>query len=150
MVAAATNDLFKRQEAVEEPTRKLSEMPLIGSSFQRKYGGEDADVVYKLATDALQVKATFNEYKNTGKLNEAKEYFQEHRAELAVAPMALQYEKFMGNLRKQEQIIRQSSMPADKKQERIDQLDKQRQLQSERYVQAIKRAEAAIGRTTPQ
>lgn len=150
MVAAATNDLFKRQEAVEEPTRKLSEMPLIGSSFQRKYGGEDADVVYKLATEALQAKATFNEYKNTGKLNEAKEYFQEHRAELAVAPMALQYEKFMGNLRKQEQIIRQSSMPADKKQERIDQIDKQRQLQSERYAQAIKRAEAAVGRTTPQ
>lgn len=150
MVAAATNDLFKRQEAVEEPTRRLSERPLIGSSFQRKYGGEDADVVYKLATEALQAKATFNEYKNTGKLNEAKEYFQEHRAELAVAPMALQYEKFMGNLRKQEQIIRQSSMPADKKQERIELLDKQRQLQSERYAQAIKRAEAAIGRTTPQ
>ena len=150
MAAAATDSLFKGQEAVEAPERRLSQMPMIGSSFQRKYGGEDADVVYKLATDALQVKATFNEYKNTGKLNEAKEYFQEHRAELAVAPMALQYEKFMGNLRKQEQIIRQSNMPADKKQERIDQLDKQRQLQSERYVQAIKRAEAAIGRTTPQ
>ena len=150
MAAAATDSLFKGQEAVEAPARRLSQMPMIGSSFQRKYGGEDADVVYKLATDALQVKATFNEYKNTGKLNEAKEYFQEHRAELAVAPMALQYEKFMGTLRKQEQIIRQSNMPTDKKQERIDQLDKQRQLQSERYVQAIKRAEAAIGRTTPQ
>jgi len=150
MAAAATDGLFKGQEAAETPTRRLSQMPLIGSSFQRKYGGEDADVVYKLATEALQAKATFNEYKNTGKLNEAKEYFQEHRAELAVAPMALQYEKFMGNLRKQEQIIRQSSMPADKKQERIDLLDKQRQLQSERYAQAIKRAEAAVGRTTPQ
>ena len=150
MAAAATDGLFKGQEAVEAPARRLSQMPMIGSSFQRKYGGEDADVVYKLATEALQAKATFNEYKNTGKLNEAKEYFQEHRAELAVAPMALQYEKFMGNLRKQEQIIRQSSMPADKKQERIDLLDKQRQLQSERYAQAIKRAEAAVGRTTPQ
>ena len=150
MAAAATDGLFKGEEAAETPTRRLSQMPMIGSSFQRKYGGEDADVVYKLATEALQAKATFNEYKNTGKLNEAKEYFQEHRAELAVAPMALQYEKFMGNLRKQEQIIRQSSMPADKKQERIDLLDKQRQLQSERYAQAIKRAEAAVGRTTPQ
>ena len=150
MAAAATDSLFKGQEAVEAPTRRLSQMPLIGSSFQRKYGGEDADVVYKLATDALQVKATFNDYKNTGKLNEAKEYFQEHRAELAVAPMALQYEKLMGNLRKQEEIIRQSKMPADKKQERIDMLDEQRQLQSERYMQAIKRAEAAVGRTTPQ
>jgi hypothetical protein len=56
----------------------------------------------------------------------------------------------MGTLRKQEEIIRGSNISADKKAERIDQLDKQRQLQSERYMQAIKRAEASGGKTTPQ
>jgi len=150
MAAAATDSLFKTGETVEAPTRRPSEMPLIGSSFQRKYGGEDADVVYKLATDALQKKATFDNYRKTGKLEDAKEFLADHRAEIMVAPMAMQYEKFMGTLRKQEEIIRGSNIPADKKQERIDQLNKQRQLQSERYVQAIKRAEAASGRTTPQ
>jgi hypothetical protein len=150
VAAAATDSLFKSGEPVEAPTRRPSEMPLIGGSFQRKYGGEDADVVYKLATDALQKKATFDSYRKTGKLEDAKEFLADHRAEIMVAPMAMQYEKFMGTLRRQEEIIRGSNMPADKKQERIDQLDKQRQLQSERYMQAIKRAEAAGGRTTPQ
>ena len=150
MAAAATDSLFKSGETVEAPTRRPSEMPLIGSSFQRKYGGEDADVVYKLATDALQKKATFDNYRKTGKLEDAKEFLAEHRAEIMVAPMAMQYEKFMGTLRKQEEIIRGSNIPADKKQERIDQLNKQRQLQSERYLKAIRRAEAASGRTTPQ
>jgi hypothetical protein len=145
MVAAATNDLFR--EGKEEPTRKLSEMPLIGSSFQRKYGGEDADVVYKLATDALEAKRTFDSYRKTGKIADAKEYLNDHRAEIAVAPIALQYQKIMGALRTQEEIIRGSNASPDAKAKRIDALDAQRQLQSERYLKAIRRAEG--GRTTP-
>jgi hypothetical protein len=148
MVLASTNEMFR--DGKEEPTRKLSEMPLIGSSFQRKYGGEDADVVYKLANDAMEAKRTFDSYRTTGKLAEAKEFLADNRAEIMVAPLALQYQKFMGTLRKQEELIRGSNMPADKKRERIDQLDQQRQLQSERYLKAIRRAEAAGGRTTPQ
>jgi hypothetical protein len=148
MVLASTNEMFR--DGKEEPTRKLSEMPLIGSSFQRKYGGEEADVVYKLANDAMEAKRTFDSYRTTGKLAEAKEFLADNRAEIMVAPLALQYQKFMGTLRKQEELIRGSNMPADKKRERIDQLDQQRQLQSERYLKAIKRAEAAGGRTTPQ
>jgi hypothetical protein len=146
MIAATTNDLFR--DGKEEPTRKLSDMPLIGSSFQRKYGGEDADVVYKLATDAMQAKRTFDNYRKTGKIEEAKDYLQEHRAEIAVAPMALRYQKLMGTLRTQEEIIRGSNASPDAKAKRIEALDAQRQLQSERYMKAIKRAEAG-GRTTP-
>lgn len=148
MVLASTNEMFR--DGKEEPARKLSEMPLIGSSFQRKYGGEDADVVYKLANDSMEAKRTFDNYRKTGKLQEAKDFLADNRAEIAVAPMAAQYQKIMGALRKQEEIIRGSNMPADKKQERIDQLDAQRQLQSERYLKAIRKAEAAGGRTTPQ
>jgi hypothetical protein len=87
MIAATTNDLFR--EGKEEPTRKLSEMPLIGSSFQRKYGGEDADVVYKLATDAMEAKRTFDSYRKTGKIEDAKDYLREHRAEIAVDDLDL-------------------------------------------------------------
>jgi len=145
MIAATTNDLFRDGKA--EPTRKMSDMPLIGSSFQRKYGGEDADVVYKLATDAAAAKRTFDNYRKTGKIEDAKAYLQEHRAEITVAPMALQYQKIMGALRTQEEIIRGSNMPPDAKAKRIDDLDKQRQLQSERYLKAIRRAEEASGRT---
>jgi hypothetical protein len=142
MVAASADSLFAKDSSIEEPTRKLSEMPLIGSSFQRKYGGEDADVVYKLADEALQAKRTFDNYRSTGKIEDAKEYLQDHRAEIRVAPMALQYQKVMGQIRKQENIIRGSSLDGDAKAKRIEELNKQRQLQSERYMKAIQRAEA--------
>jgi hypothetical protein len=142
MVAASADSLFAKDSSIEEPTRKLSEMPLIGSSFQRKYGGEDADVVYKLAEEALQAKRTFDNYRSTGKIEDAKEYLQDHRAEIRVAPMALQYQKVMGQIRKQENIIRGSSLDGDAKAKRIEELNKQRQLQSERYMKAIQRAEA--------
>jgi len=142
MVAASADSLFAKDSKIAEPTRKLSEMPLIGSSFQRKYGGEDADVVYKLADEALQAKRTFDSYRSTGKIEDAKEYLQDHRAEIRVAPMALQYQKVMGQIRKQEELIRGSSADADTKAKRIEELNKQRQLQSERYMKAIQRAEA--------
>jgi len=142
MVAASADSLFAKDSSIEEPTRKLSEMPLIGSSFQRKYGGEDADVVYKLADEALQAKRTFDNYRSTGKIEDAKEYLQDHRAEIRVAPMALQYQKVMGQIRKQENIIRGSSLDGNAKAKRIEELNKQRQLQSERYMKAIQRAEA--------
>jgi len=148
MVLASTNEMFR--EGKEEPTRKLSEMPLIGSSFQRKYGGEDADVVYKLANDAMEAKRTFDSYRKTGKLEDAKEFLADNRAEIMVAPLAMQYQKFMGALRTQEDIIRNSNASPDAKEKRIDALNAQRQLQSERYLKAIRRAEAASGRTTPQ
>jgi hypothetical protein len=141
MAVATTNDLFRDGRA--EPTRKMSDMPVIGSSFQRKYGGEEADVVYKLAAEAVQAKRTFDNYRNTGKLEDAKDYLQENRAEISVAPMALQYQKIMGTLRKQEDIIRSSNASSDEKAKRIDELDKQRQLQSERYLQSIRRVQEA-------
>jgi hypothetical protein len=148
MVLASTNEMFR--DGKEEPTRKLSEMPLIGSSFQRKYGGEEADVVYKLANEAMEAKRTFDNYRKTGKLEEAKDYLADNRAEIVVAPMAAQYQKLMGALRKQEELIRNSNASPDAKEKRIDALNEQRQLQSERYLKAIRRAEAAGGRTTPQ
>jgi len=148
MVLASTNEMFREDK--EEPTRKLSEMPLIGSSFQRKYGGEDADVVYKLANDAMEAKRTFDDYRKKGKLEDAKEFLADNRAEIMVAPLAMQYQKFMGALRTQEDIIRNSNASPDAKEKRIDALNAQRQLQSERYLKAIRRAEAAGGRTTPQ
>lgn len=147
MIVASTNDLFR--ESKIEPTRKTSELPLIGSSFQTKYGGEESDVVYKLATEAAQAKRTFDNYRSTGKVEEARSYMQEHRAEIMVAPLALQYQKMMGQLRKQEEVIRSTNASPEVKATRIDNLNKQRQLQSERYLKAIRRAEE-VGKTTPR
>jgi len=150
MAMAAASGLFTKDQSVEEPTRRITDMPLVGSSFQRKSGGEDADVVFRLATEALQVKASFDGMRNTGRMQDARQFMQEHRAELAVAPLATQYQKVMGDIRRREDIVRASGQTAEAKRLRIDKLDEFRDRQSEQFMRVIKRAEAGGDRTIPQ
>jgi hypothetical protein len=140
-VMAATNGLF-RDGDVEPVPKNLSEMSLIGGAFQKKYGGADSDVMYKLADEALQAKRDFDAMKREGRSADAKEYVESHRTELRAAPLALQYQKLMGNLRTMEERIKGSNMPGDEKRKRIDELQKRRQDLAEKFSQRIKQIES--------
>jgi hypothetical protein len=137
LVAAATNGLFKDGD-VEPVPKNMSEMPFIGSGFQKKYGGADSDVMYRLADEALQAKRDFDSMKREGRIADAQEYVQDHRIELRVAPLALQYQKLMGNFRTMEERIRGSTMPGDEKRKRIDDIQKRRQELAEKFENRIK------------
>ena len=137
LVAAATNGLFKDGD-VEPVPKNMSEMPFIGSGFQKKYGGADSDVMYRLADEALQAKRDFDSMKREGRIADAQEYVQDHRVELRVAPLALQYQKLMGNFRTMEERIRGSTMPGDEKRKRIDDIQKRRQELAEKFENRIK------------
>jgi len=140
-VMAATNGLFKDGE-VEPVPKNLSEMSLIGGAFQKKYGGADADTMYRLADEALQIKRDFDSMKREGRTADAKDLVENHRAELRAAPLALQYQKLMGNFRTMEERIRGSNMPGDEKRKRIDDLQKRKQDLAEKFAQRIKQMES--------
>jgi hypothetical protein len=140
-VMAATNGLFKDGD-VEPVPKNLSEMSLIGGAFQKKYGGADSDVMYKLADEALQAKRDFDAMKREGRIADAKEYVESHRTELRAAPLALQYQKLMGNLRTMEERIKGSDIPGDEKRKRIDDIQKRRQDLAEKFAQRIKQMES--------
>lgn len=140
-VMAATNGLFKDGE-VEPVPKNLSEMSLIGGAFQKKYGGADADTMYRLADEALQAKRDFDSMKREGRIADAQDYVQNHRTELRVAPLALQYQKLMGNLRTIEERIKGSNIPGDEKRKRIDDLQKRKQDLAEKFAQRIKQMES--------
>jgi len=140
-VLAATNGLFKDGE-VEPVPKNLSEMSFIGSAFQKKYGGADADVMYKLADEAMQAKRDFDAMKREGRAADAKDFVENHRTELRVAPMALQYQKLMGNIRAMEERIRGANMPGDEKRKRIDDLEKRKQDLASKFEQRIKELES--------
>ena len=140
-IMAATNGLFKDGD-VEPVPKNLSEMSLIGGAFQKKYGGADSDVMYKLADEALQAKRDFDAMKREGRIADAKEYVESHRTELRAAPLALQYQKLMGNLRTMEERIKGSNMPGDEKRARIDDIQKRRQDLAEKFAQRIKQMES--------
>ena len=148
-IMASTNGLF-RTEGVE-PTKRASEMSLIGSAFQKKYGGADMEVVYDLSKEALQTKASFNDLRKTGTPEEVREFAKEHRAALAAAPVAQLYQTNMARLRTDQDRIRtRPNMGEDEKRARIDAIDAKRQELTETFMARLRNIEDRFERTTPQ
>jgi hypothetical protein len=148
-VMASTNALFEKEGVA--PTKRASEQPLIGSAFQKKYGGADMDVVYDLSKEALQTKASFNDLRKTGTPQEVREFAAEHRAALAAAPVAQLYQTNMARLRvDQDRIRNRPGMSEDEKRVRIDDIDRKRQELTETFMGRLKAIEDRFERTTPQ
>ena len=143
LALSAAGNLFAKEGAVEKPEPRLSQNAVFGSMFQRKFGGADADVVYKLAQEATQAQTTFNSMKKTGAPEDIKDYLEDHRAELAAAPAARKFISNMSKLKTQEDIItNRSNLSAEEKRKRLDALDEARQNISKQYMQIIKRVES--------
>jgi hypothetical protein len=144
IVMGAANALFRSPVAGEAPDKRITEMPFIGSSFQKKFGGADADVMYRMATESLQAKSSYDSMIKQGRKEDAKDFLADNRTEVAVAGLANQYKTVMGRLRTDEERIRgMENMSAAEKRVRIDRLDAARQDISAKFENAIKRAEAS-------
>lgn len=143
IVMAAADGLFRKESRGEAPERRITDMPFIGSSFQKKYGGADADVMYRMATDSLQAKNSYDSMLKQGRVDEAREFLADNRTEILTAGIANQYKTQMGRLRSdEERITGLANMSAAEKRARIDKLDAARQAIAERYEAALKRVEA--------
>jgi hypothetical protein len=139
---AATNDLFAKESAVEKPERRLTDVPLIGSAFQRQYGGADLDVVYKLAEDAMETNTSFNSLKRTGTPEDIRAFREEHKAELRAAPIAGTFKQNMSRLKLQEDLItNRMPLTPEEKRARIDKIDQARQEMAETFMKRIKAIE---------
>jgi len=151
IVAGAANGLFRREGAGVEPESRITEMPFVGQAFQKKFGGADTDVVYREATDAIQAKATYNKIRKEGRAEDAKEFLDDHRVDIAAAGMAANYQTQMGRLRAD--ADRTASMPnlsAQEKRARLDKIEEARQNISQRYRTALNRIETAVDKTIPR
>jgi hypothetical protein len=144
IVMAAANGLFRKESKGEAPEKRITDVPFIGSSFQKKFGGADADVMYRMATEATQAKNSYDSMLKQGRREDAKDFLEEHRTEIAVAGLANQYKTAMGRLRAdEERITGMEKMSAAEKRARIDRIDAARQDISAKFENAIKRAEAS-------
>jgi hypothetical protein len=141
IVMGAADGLFRKETRGEPVERRLSEMPLIGSSFQRKYGGADTDVMFRLAEESMQAKATYDDMRRKGQAQTAKDFLEENRGQIATAGMARNYRNMMGKLRTdQDHITNMEKLTAAEKRVRIDKLDAVRQELSNKYERALKKA----------
>lgn len=132
---------------VAKPSLKASKTPFLGGLFQPVEGRGTLDEAYDAMERAKQAKATFSKIVERGNRAEALAFAQEYSTDLAAASTAGQVQKYLGDLAKQERIIRASpSLTTEQKDARLKQIDQAKVALARRYIEAAQASE----RTKPQ
>lgn len=140
---SAANSLFAPATKGEAPEARASDMPFFGSMFQKRYGGADADSMYRMAKEAEEARNTFNRMRKAGRQEEAKEFLADHRAEIASAPAAGQYRQLIGRINLDiERVQNRTDMTAQQKRARLTELEKAKQDAADRFMERFGRIES--------
>jgi hypothetical protein len=140
IVMGAADGLFRKETRGEPAERRVSDLPFIGSSFQKKYGGADSDVMYRMAGESMQAKATFDDMRKKGQGQEAKDFLEDNRELIASAALARNYQNVMGKLRADaDRINSMENMTGAEKRARLDKIDAARQDVADKFEKAMKR-----------
>jgi hypothetical protein len=146
VAAAGANSLFEREDKGEKPAGRASDLPLIGTAFQKKYGGGDADVVYREAQEAIEARTTLNKMISEGRREEAVAYRDSKQAELAMASAAGQYRQVVGRINADiRRTQERNDLTAEEKRLRLDMLDKAKQDRADAFIKMQRRAQAVAG-----
>jgi hypothetical protein len=141
-VVATTNGLFAREGKGEAPEKRLSELPVIGPGFQKKYGGGDKDVAYEMAEKAMTAKTTLNKLMAEGRREDAVAYRDENRARLAVASAAGQYRQLVGRINADlRRTQERNDLSAAEKRVRIDNLEKAADEAAKHFTQRVRQVQ---------
>jgi hypothetical protein len=148
---ATANGLFADEMAGEKPEKRLSETPLLGPTFQKKYGGADADVVFQAAKDSMEARTTLNKLLSEGRREDAAEFREANRVELMLAGPAGQYRQLVGRINADiRRTQERADLTAAEKRVRLDRLEAAKQDAAERFLEARRKAEEQAERTTRQ
>jgi hypothetical protein len=110
---------------VAKPSTKLSKRPFIGGLFQPVEGRGTLDEAYDRMTEIKQAKGAYNKMIEEGRRAEAQAFAQEYSNKLAAVSVSGAAQKQLGELAKQERIIRNHpTMTTEQKDERLERLDK--------------------------
>jgi Large polyvalent protein associated domain 38 len=139
LVSMADPILAPDQKDVAKPSTKPSKLPLIGGLFQPVEGRGTLDEAYDRMTEIRQVKGTYNRLKEEGKMAEAKAFVQNYSNDLAQASISGGVQKKLGELAKQERIVREHpKMSQNEKDARLKAID-ERKMQIARQFLARQR-----------
>ena len=109
-------------EGPEAPTKRMSEMPLVGSMFQPNNGRAQLDAFFKNAEQYTQIKNTFDSLIENGKLKEAEEFADKYGREIVTASVSEKFKNQMSEFSKMERLVRASSLKPDEKRLRVDEI----------------------------
>ena len=128
---------------VPKPTKKLSELPVIGAAFQPEDAGGVVSDMYDHMARAREVQKTYNQLVKEGNGAEARQYLQENVNMLATKTMTGNLQETMGKLKKAEMAIKASSLTPDEKSARLDEIQKMR-------IQIASNVRGVYEKTTPR
>ena len=106
-------------ESPEKTTKRLSDMPVIGSSFQPNDAGGIINAVYERMNDVKKVKTTVDRMLSEGRVAEAKELVNQRSEEFAQSGVADYFTSNMQQITKYENAIRASNLTGDEKQAKL-------------------------------
>jgi hypothetical protein len=107
-------------ESPEKTVKRLSDMPVIGSSFQPNDAGGIINAVYERMDDAKKVKTTVDRMLSEGRVAEAKELISKRSDEFAQAGVADYFISNMQQITKFENAIRASNLSGEEKRAKLD------------------------------
>jgi hypothetical protein len=109
---------------VQQPTKPMSKQPFIGGLFQPVEGRGTLDAAYNQMEYIQQVKGTFDDMVAKGRVAEARAFMQQHIAEMALVSVSGSVQKQLGELAKQERMIRAApKLSTERKDELLERLD---------------------------
>jgi hypothetical protein len=106
-------------ESPEKTVKRLSDMPVIGGSFQPNDAGGIIDAVYERMDDVKKVKTTVDRMLAEGRVAEAKELISKRSDEFAQAGVADYFISNMQQITKFENAIRASNLSGDEKRAKL-------------------------------
>ena len=139
--------VFGPKMAGPEVAKHLSQMPLIGSTFQPKDAGAVVEDTYQMMTEASQVKNTYQDLLKKGNRAEAEAFLSKNADAFARSQIASQFPSVMKQYTDAMTAIKsRPDMSPEEKLRELDRLKEERKQTAEKYSNAAK----SVGKTTPQ
>lgn len=136
------NFLMPEGEGAQAASRRMADLPLVGTLFQPIDAGGIIDATYARMKEIQQVQNTYENMLETGRRADAERYAAEKADELSAASVAGQFRQVMGEITTFERNVRASPTlsPAEKR-EKLD-------LARQRKIEIAQRARALFDRRT--
>ena len=155
IAGSATEMLFQKasEDHGEKPEGHASDNPVYGSLFQSARSNEDVEHVFEQYAKAKEAKATYDDMVKRGLKDEAREWGNAHKEDIALYGALAGFAAELGNLRTLDKRIRDmkdtpgtgTRMSSEDKQKKLDMLQDRSQMIANKYQTRLKQYHASAG-----
>ena len=121
-IAQMIGTLVPKETGAEPPTKRMSDMPIVGSMFQPVDAAGQITQFYEKAKEYEQIKTTFDKMITEGRADEARAFAEKYGRQIALSDVAEDFKETMSEFTQLERSIRASDMSPDKKREELDKI----------------------------